>query len=44
MAVNYAPDDKPKLIKLAGKERKTLSHYYEKGMYFEHSLLDIPQK
>lgn len=44
MAIHYPPAEMPKLIKLAGKERKTLSHYYEKGMYLEHSLLDIPQK
>ncbi|MFI8035600.1 glycosyltransferase family 32 protein [Acinetobacter sp. ABJ_C3_5] len=44
MAIHHPPVEMPKLIKLAGKERKTLSHYYEKGMYFEHSLLDIPQK
>lgn len=44
MAIHHPPAEMPKLIKLAGKERKTLSHYYEKGMYFEHSLLDIPQK
>lgn len=44
MAIHHPPAEMPKLIKLAGKERKTLSHYYEKGMYLEHSLLDIPQK
>ena len=41
MAIHYPPAEMPKLIKLAGKERKTLSHYYEKGMYLEGSLLDI---
>ncbi|ENW05515.1 glycosyltransferase family 32 protein [Acinetobacter beijerinckii] len=41
MAVNYPPAEMPRLIKLAGKERKTLSHYYEKGMYLEGSLLDL---
>lgn len=41
MAIHHPPAEMPKLIKLAGKERKTLSHYYEKGMYLEDSLLDI---
>jgi hypothetical protein len=41
MAINYSPTPMPRLIKLAGKERKTLSHYYEKGMYLKDSLLDI---
>lgn len=41
MAINYPPKEMPRLIKLAGKERKTLSHYYEKGMYLEGSLLDL---
>ncbi|OTG67353.1 glycosyltransferase family 32 protein [Acinetobacter silvestris] len=41
MAVNYPPDVYPKLIKLAGKERNHLKIYYEKGMYFKGSLLDI---
>lgn len=41
MAINYPPQEMPRLIKLAGKERKTLSHYYEKGMYLEGSLLDL---
>lgn len=41
MAIHHPPAEMPKLIKLAGKERKTLSHYYEKGMYLEGSLLDI---
>lgn len=41
MAVNHPPAEMPRLIKLAGKERKTLSHYYEKGMYLEGSLLDL---
>ena len=41
MAINYPPQQMPRLIKLAGKERKTLGHYYAKGMYLEGSLLDI---
>ncbi|ENX39188.1 glycosyltransferase family 32 protein [Acinetobacter sp. NIPH 2100] len=41
MAIHYSPVEMPRLIKLAGKERKTLSHYYEKGMYLEGSLLDL---
>ncbi|ENX12105.1 hypothetical protein F895_03616 [Acinetobacter sp. CIP 64.2] len=41
MAINSPPVEMPRLIKLAGKERKTLSHYYEKGMYLKGSLLDI---
>ncbi|WP_151765706.1 glycosyltransferase family 32 protein [Acinetobacter colistiniresistens] len=41
MAINYPPEVKPKLIKLVGKERKILSQYYAKGMYFEGTLLDI---
>ncbi|APR69439.1 glycosyltransferase family 32 protein [Acinetobacter haemolyticus] len=41
MAIHHSPTEMPKLIKLAGKERKTLSHYYKKGMYLEGSLLDF---
>ncbi|QBQ15285.1 glycosyltransferase family 32 protein [Acinetobacter haemolyticus] len=41
MAINYPPVEKPKLIKLAGKERGILSKYYSKGMYFKDSLIDI---
>ena len=41
MAIHIAPSRPPKLIKLAGKERGILSRYYEKGMYFKGSLLDI---
>ena len=40
-AINYPPAEAPKLLKLAGKERKTLSHYFSKKMYFEGSFLDI---
>lgn len=42
LAINFPPADKPKLIKLAGKERGILSRYYAKEMYFKHSFLDIP--
>ncbi|RLZ11319.1 hypothetical protein EAH57_02830 [Acinetobacter sp. 2JN-4] len=41
MAINDSPFELPKLIKFAGKERKILSHYYSKKMYFKGSLLDI---
>lgn len=41
MAINYPADEYPKLIKLAGKERNYLCQYYNKGMYFEGSLIDI---
>ncbi|MCH7314653.1 capsular polysaccharide synthesis protein [Acinetobacter sp. ANC 3882] len=41
LAINHSPAEKPKLIKLAGKERNILSHYYVKGMYFKDSLIDI---
>ena len=41
MAINIAPDEYPKLIKLAGKERKILDLYYTKAKYFPGSLLDI---
>lgn len=41
MAINYPPENRPKLIKLAGKERKILSRYFAKKMYFRDSLLDI---
>ncbi|WP_019383713.1 glycosyltransferase family 32 protein [Acinetobacter venetianus] len=40
-AINYPPVEKPKLIKLAGKERGILSRYYSKKMYLKDSLLDI---
>lgn len=41
IALNFAPDEKPKLIKLAGKERKILNTYFSKNKYLEGSLLDI---
>ena len=41
LAVNNPPKEVPKLIKLAGKERKYLCEYYEKGMYFENSFIDF---
>lgn len=41
MAINYPADEHPKLIKLAGKERNYLCQFYNKGMYFEGSLIDI---
>lgn len=41
MAINYPPDEYPKLIKLAGKERTYLCQYYDKKMYFKGSLLDL---
>ena len=41
MAIHIAPDEKPKLIKLAGKERVILDKYYSKSKYFSDSLLDI---
>lgn len=41
MSINYPADEYPKLIKLAGKERNYLCQYYNKGMYFEGSLIDI---
>ena len=47
LAVNTSPMESPKLIKLAGKERKYLCEYYAKGMYFKDSLIDfqsVPNK
>lgn len=47
LAVNTSPMESPKLIKLAGKERKYLCQYYAKGMYFKDSLIDfksVPNK
>lgn len=41
MALNYPADEYPKLIKLAGKERNYLCQFYNKGMYFKDSLIDI---
>ncbi len=41
LAINYPPPEMPRLIKLAGKERKILGHYYSKAMYLDGSLLDI---
>lgn len=41
MAINQPALIFPKLIKLAGKERKHLNRYYVKGIYFKNSLLDI---
>nr|WP_298892430.1 capsular polysaccharide synthesis protein [uncultured Acinetobacter sp.] len=41
LALNYPPVEKPKLIKLAGKERGILSRYYSKKMYFNDSFIDI---
>lgn len=40
-AINYPPVESPKLIKLAGKERKTMSYYFAKRMYFKDSFIDI---
>ena len=41
LALNYPPVEKPKLIKLAGKERGILSRYYSKKMYFNDSFIDF---
>lgn len=41
MAINLSPKIKPKLIKLAGKERKILEKHYVKLQYLPDSLLDI---
>lgn len=41
MAINHQQGEYPKLIKFAGKERNHVAKYYEKGMYFEKSLLDF---
>lgn len=41
LAVNNRPIEFPKLIKLAGKERKYLCEYHDKGMYFENSFIDF---
>jgi len=40
-AINYPPNEVPKLLKLAGKERKALNHYFLKKQFFEKSFLDI---
>lgn len=40
-AINYPPAEPPKLIKLAGKERKTISYYFAKKKYFKGSFIDI---
>lgn len=41
MAINHPALEYPKLIKFAGKERKHVGEFYEKGLYFEASLLDF---
>lgn len=41
LAINHPADEYPKLIKLAGKERNYLCQFYNKGMYFKGSFLDI---
>lgn len=41
MAINHHSGEYPKLIKFAGKERKHAGEFYEKGMYFQDSLLDF---
>jgi len=41
MAINHHSGEYPKLIKFAGKERKHIGEFYEKGMYFQDSLLDF---
>lgn len=41
IAINHAPEPRPKLIKLAGKERKILSHFYSEKKYLKNSLIDI---
>lgn len=41
MAINHHSGEYPKLIKFAGKERKHVGEFYEKGLYFESSLLDF---
>jgi hypothetical protein len=41
MAVNLAPQGIPRLIKLAGKERKALEAIYAKSQYLPKSLIDI---
>ncbi len=41
MAINHHTSEYPKLIKFAGKERKHIGDFYEKGLYFEASLLDF---
>jgi hypothetical protein len=41
MGIHFAPKQKPKLIKLAGKERKYLEYYYMTGNYLPESLIDI---
>lgn len=39
LALNYPPVEKPKLIKLAGKERGILSRYYSKKCILTTRLL-----
>lgn len=41
VGIHLAPKQAPKLIKLAGKERKFLEKHYEKAKYLSDSLLDI---
>lgn len=41
MAINHQNGEYPKLIKFAGKERNHVEPFFEKKMYFEHSLLDF---
>lgn len=41
MGIHYAPKQKPKLIKLAGKERKYLEMHYAAKNYLPESLIDI---
>lgn len=44
MALNHQAGEFPKLIKFAGKERNHVAQYYEKGMFFENSLLDFKDR
>lgn len=43
-ATNHKPTKMPKLIKLAGKERKYLNKYYKRKKYMKESLLDFRVK
>ncbi|NHB58718.1 glycosyltransferase family 32 protein [Acinetobacter shaoyimingii] len=44
MALNHQQGEFPKLIKFAAKERNHIARFYEKGMFFENSLLDFKKK
>ncbi|EZQ11585.1 glycosyltransferase family 32 protein [Acinetobacter sp. Ver3] len=41
LAINFAPNEKPKVIKLAGKERVILNDYLIRKKYLKNTLIDF---